>query len=81
MFIIEGIVSGHYISIKGIDMDPTKFKLILTILTLRKQKNVRSFLGKVGFYQIFIINFSIIIAPLNKILTKDALFEWTDQYE
>lgn len=50
MLVKEGIALGHYISIKGIKMDLAKVALILTTPTLKKQKDVRSFLHKVGFY-------------------------------
>eukprot|EP01018_Ginkgo_biloba_P029284 Gb_13706 [translate_table: standard] len=81
MLVTKGIVLGYYISTKGIEMDPTKIQSILSIPTPHKQRDVRSFLGKVGFYKRFIEKFSLIVAPLNKLLSKDAKFEWTDKCE
>ncbi|KAG8483222.1 hypothetical protein CXB51_022213 [Gossypium anomalum] len=49
---------------------------------LRKQpKNVfeiRSFLGLAGYYQRFVEGFSLIVAPLTKLLRKGESLVWTD---
>lgn len=42
-------------------------------------KRVREWLGMIGFYRKFIRNFSIIAAPLNKLLKKDVPFIWTTE--
>jgi hypothetical protein len=42
-------------------------------------KEVRSFLGFVGYYRRFIENFRKIVAPLFKLLSKDVEFFWNDQ--
>ena len=39
-------------------------------------KDIRSFLGHVGFYQRFIKEFSKIVKPLCKLPVKDAIFEF-----
>lgn len=41
------------------------------------QKDVRSFLGHVGFYHCFIEGFSKITSPLFTSLSKDVEFNWT----
>lgn len=73
----KGIVLGHNISIKGIQMDPTKIEVIQHINALVKQKDVRSFLGHVGYYRRFIKDFNKIASPLYSLLTKDMEFKWT----
>ena len=40
------------------------------------KKNVRSFLGHVGYYRRFIENFTKIATPMFKLLTKDVNFYW-----
>lgn len=45
------------------------------------QKEVRSFLGYVGYYKRFIENFSKIAQPLFKLLAKDVEFQWTNHCE
>jgi len=50
MMLIDVIVLGKYISTKGIQVDPTKIKVILNFSTPHFQKEVRSFIGYVGYY-------------------------------
>ena len=54
MMMEEGVVLGHFISSKDIQVDPTMIKVISTLLTLEKQKDVQSFLVHSGYYRIFI---------------------------
>ena len=42
-------------------------------------KDVRSFLGFGNFYQKFIPGFSTLAAPLNALLKKDMVFQWTEE--
>lgn len=71
----EEIVLGHHISIKGIQVDPTKIEVIQNINAPIKQKDVRSFLGHAGYYRRFIKDFSKIASPLYSLLTKDMEFK------
>ena len=59
----EGVVLEHFISADGIMVDPSKIKVIKHIPTPATQKEVRSFLGHVGYYQSFIENFSKLASP------------------
>ncbi|RCI12114.1 hypothetical protein L249_0751 [Ophiocordyceps polyrhachis-furcata BCC 54312] len=43
-------------------------------------RQVRCFLGLVGFYRIWIPKFAWIAKPLTSLLKKDAAFEWTDEH-
>lgn len=79
MMMTQGIVLGHFVSSKWIQMDPNKIEIISTLLAPQKQKDVRSFLGHNGYYRIFIQYFSKIAAPLFVLLTKDVEFEWTTE--
>ena len=82
--VIQGIVLGHIISEKGIEVDKENFDLISKLHppppshthTHTNVKTVRQFLGHVGFYKRFIQDFSKIAKPLYKLLEKDAKFEW-----
>ena len=53
----EGIVLGHRISEKGIEVDRAKVKVIERLSPPISVKGVRSFLGHVGFYWRFIKDF------------------------
>ena len=54
-----------------------KIEVIVGIPSPKTQKEVRSFLGHAGYYRRFIENFTKIVAPMFKLLTKDAEFQWT----
>jgi hypothetical protein len=79
--VTNGIVLGHIISSKGIEVDKSKIELIANLPTPKSIKDVRSFLGHAGFYRRFIKDFSVISKPLCNLLTKENVFEWTKQYE
>ena len=72
----QGIVLGHVISEKGIEVDKTKIELISKLPSPTNVKTVRQFFGHAGFYKRFIQDFSKIAKPLYKLLEKDAKFEW-----
>ena len=78
----KGIILGHIVSSKGIEVDKSKVKLIASLPTPKSVKDdVRSFLGHAGFYKRFIKDFSVISKPLCNLLTKDNVFEWTEHCE
>ena len=72
----QGIVLGHIISSRGIEVDKAKIELISKLPSPTNVKIVRQFLGHAGFYRRFIKDFSKIAKPLYKILEKDAKFIW-----
>ena len=72
----QGIVLGHIISSRGIEVDKANIELISKLPSLTNVKTVRQFLGHAGFYIRFIKDFSRIGKPLYKILEKDAKFVW-----
>jgi hypothetical protein len=74
----SGIVLGHIVSSKGIEVDKSKIELITKLPTPKTFKDVRSFLGHAGFYCRFIEGFNSIAKPLCKLLLKDTPFDWTE---
>ena len=72
----QGIVLGHVISSRGIEVDKAKFELISKLPSPTNVKIVRQFLGHAGFYKRFIKDFSKIAKPFYKLLEKDAKFVW-----
>jgi hypothetical protein len=76
----EGIVPGHKISEKGIEVDKVKIEVIEQLPPPTNVKGICSFLGHAGFYRRFIQNFSQIARPLTHLLAKDALFVFTEEF-
>ncbi|PIN12195.1 DNA-directed DNA polymerase [Handroanthus impetiginosus] len=74
----EGIVLGHKVSNKGIEVDKAKLKTIEKLPLPTSVKGVRNFLGHVGFYRRFIKDFSKISKPLCNLLEKDISFKFDD---
>ena len=70
----QGIVLGHIISKKGIEVDKAKFEMISKLPSPTNVKTVRQFLGHASFYRRFIMGFSKIAKPLYKLLEKDTKF-------
>ena len=71
----KGIVLGHIVSGDGMQVDKAKVELIADLLPPKCLKDVRSFLGHVGFYRRFIKDFSAIARPMCNLLGKDVSFE------
>jgi hypothetical protein len=69
----KGIVLGHVISHRGIEVDKAKVDLISNPPP-RMVKEIYSFLGHAKFYRRFIQNFNKITRPLCKLLVKETPF-------
>ncbi|RDY06040.1 Retrovirus-related Pol polyprotein, partial [Mucuna pruriens] len=78
--VIEGIVLGHLVSNKGIEVDKSKIDIITSLQNPDSVREVRSFLGHAGFYRRFIKNFSKLALPLSKLLQKDVEFKFDQPY-
>ena len=70
----EGIVLGHVISSRGIEVDKTKIDLISNLPNPTNVREIRSFLGHAGFYRRFINDFSKLVQRLSKLLQNDVTF-------
>ncbi len=75
----EGIVIGHQISERGVEVDRAKIKVIQQLPLPVNFKGVRGFLGHGGFYRRFIKDFSKIARPLTTLLAKDVPFDFDDE--
>ncbi|KAL4302122.1 hypothetical protein GQ457_10G012280 [Hibiscus cannabinus] len=72
----EGIVLGHKISFKGMEVDKAKIEVISKLPPPTTVKGIRSFLGHAGFYRRFIEDFSKITKPLCSVLEQGRPFEF-----
>jgi hypothetical protein len=74
----EGIVLGHRVSEKGIEVDRAKIEEIEQLPPLTNVKGVHSFLGCAGFCRRFIKDFSHIARPLTSLLAKETPFNFDE---
>ncbi|CAH2097419.1 unnamed protein product [Euphydryas editha] len=72
---------GHVISNKGVLPDPEKTKVITNFPVPKNSKEIKSFLGLIGYYRKFIENFSKLTKPLTKLLKKNTPFTWTEEQQ
>ena len=70
---------GHLVSEKGFEPLPEKLESIRKMPAPRTAKEVKQFLGLIGYYQKFIPRFADISRPLTKLTHHNVVFEWTDQ--
>nr|GEY42972.1 reverse transcriptase domain-containing protein [Tanacetum cinerariifolium] len=75
----EGIVLGHKISKKGIEVDKAKIEVISKLPHPTIVKGIRSFLGHIGFYRRFIKDFSKISRPMTHLLEKNSPFIFSNE--
>ncbi|CAM8944792.1 unnamed protein product [Rhodiola kirilowii] len=76
--VTHGIVLGHVVSQKGMEVDEAKIDLITTLPYPSTVRDIQSFLGHAGFYRRFINDFSKKALPLSTLLQKEVPFEFTD---
>lgn len=71
---------GHIVTPEGIRPNPAKIKAILDYPIPRTTKEIRGFLGLLGYYRKFIKDFAKITKPLTSCLKKDAKIELTPEF-
>jgi hypothetical protein len=72
-----GVVLEH----GQVQMDPTKVKGVADWNRPQNAKDVRSFLGFMGFYRYFIKDYSKIACPLIDLTKKNLRFDWTEKQQ
>nr|GFB19948.1 reverse transcriptase domain-containing protein [Tanacetum cinerariifolium] len=75
----EGIVLGHKILKKGIEVDKAKIEVISKLPHPTTVKGIRSFLRHAGFYCRFIKDFSKISPPMTHLLEKNSPFIFSNE--
>ena len=70
----EGIVLGHLVSSKGLEVDKAKVEVIQDLALPKSIRELRSFLGHVSFYRHFIQDFAKVSKPLTSLLCKEKIF-------
>ena len=70
---------GHLISADGIRPLKDKLDTIHDMPAPHNSKEVKQFLGLVGYYRKFVPHFVVLSRPLTKLTCKDKVFEWTHE--
>ena len=68
---------GHIVSGEGITPLPEKLNSIQKMLPPKNPKEIKQFLGVIGYYRKFVSQFSDLARPLNALTIKDVELEWT----
>ena len=69
---------GHIVSGEGIKPIPERLSAIQQMPPPYTPKEVKQFLGLVGYYRKFIPHYAEIARPLHALTRKDTVFEWYD---
>ena len=72
---------GHIISKEEVSVDLKKIEAIMNWPTPKNVKNLRSFMGLVGYYRRFIEGFSKVAHAITSLQKKGIQFEWTVRCE
>jgi hypothetical protein len=75
----QGIVLGHVISKRGIEVGKAKVETVEQPPPPTDVKSLRSFLGHARYYRRFIKDFSKITKPLTHLLQKDVAFDFDEK--
>ena len=70
---------GHLISADGIQPLPEKLESIAKMPAPKNPKEVKQFLGLVGYYRKFVPRFADISRVLTHLTKKDVEFKWTPE--
>jgi hypothetical protein len=72
----SGILLGHIVGPHGLQVDMDKVKTMLALLAPSNVKEIRGFLGCVGYYRRLIEGYAKRAIPLMELLKNDTEFEW-----
>lgn len=68
---------GHIVSAKGVAIEPSKIEAVAKWPVPTNLKQLRGFLGLIGYYRKFIAHYGMISKPLIDLLKKNTPFLWT----
>ena len=72
---------GHRVDYYGIHTDKEKCQAYINWGTPKSTRDVRAFMGAVGYYRRFIPHFAEPVATLAKLLKKNTKFYWTEEHQ
>ena len=75
----SGLLLGHVVSKSGLEVDLDKVKAILALTAPTNVREIRGFLGCVGYYRRFIKDYARQALPLTELLKKEEEFSWNPE--
>ena len=77
----SGKLLGFVVSGKGIEVNPAKVKAIQEIPAPCTEKEVKGLLGRLNYIARFISHLTSTCAPIFKLLKKDQVVRWNDDFQ
>ena len=77
--VITGKLLGFLVSIRGIEVDPSKIKAILEMPPPKNEKEIKGFLGRLQYISQFIAKLTSTCEPIFKLLRKNEPHTWNDE--
>ena len=77
--VTSGKLLGYVISSRGIEIDPTKIKAIMSMPPPKTEKQIRGFIGRLQYISRFISKLTTICEPIFKKLKKNVPVIWDDE--
>lgn len=72
---------GYIIDKYGIHKEKKKMEAVAEMPRPRNTTEVRAFIGLMNYYGRFMLSLSAILYPLNQLLRKEKVYEWTKMYD
>lgn len=69
----------HIVRSDGIYIELDRIRALNELKPPTNHKGVQSLFGKINFVQRFILDYALIVKPINKLLKKNKDFEWTPE--
>jgi hypothetical protein len=75
----QGVLLGHVVSSKGIEVDKDKIQVIIDLLVPTNVSELQGFLGHTGYYRRFILMYAALCMCLTVLLKKEVEFSWNQE--
>ena len=79
--IAAGKLLGFLVSDRGIEVDPSKIKVILEMPPPKSEKEIKGFLGQLQYISRFIAMLTSTCEPIFKLLRKNEPHTWNNEYQ
>ena len=73
-----GVLLGHIVCKHGFLVDPSKISIIFDLSPPTSVKQLCTALRHTGYYRKFIKGYAQITTPMEKLLKKEAKFQWNE---